>query len=118
MAGLFSSMFTTGNKVINLDSQSFEEQFKNDNNAVLIDVRTKAENTDERIPNSKLIDIMDPQFNEKIEALDKSKSYFLYCRSGNRSYHAGRAMVNKGFEKVYNLADGIIGWHGEVESGY
>jgi rhodanese-related sulfurtransferase len=38
-------------------------------------------------------------------------------RSGNRSHHAGVAMLKMGFEKVYNLAPGIIGWQGEVERG-
>lgn len=101
--------------VIDLDSSTFEKQLKEDKDAVLIDVRTKGEHDEIRIPNSKLIDIMDPLFNDKIDQLDRSKSYYLYCRSGNRSYHAGRAMINKGFTKVYNLEPGIIGWMGETE---
>jgi rhodanese-related sulfurtransferase len=109
--------FGTTNKVnvIDLDSSEFEKQLKEDKDAVLIDVRTKSEHDEIRIPNSELIDIMDPQFSEKIDQLDKTKSYYLYCRSGNRSYHAGRAMINKGFTKVYNLEPGIIGWMGETE---
>jgi rhodanese-related sulfurtransferase len=109
--------FGTTNKVnvIDLDSSTFEKQLKEDKDAVLIDVRTKGEHDEVRIPNSKLIDIMDPLFNDKIDQLDRSKSYYLYCRSGNRSYHAGRAMINKGFTKVYNLEPGIIGWMGETE---
>jgi rhodanese-related sulfurtransferase len=90
---------------------------KSDPDAVLIDVRTKDEFDEARIPNSKLINLMDPTFHDQIAALDKSKSYYVYCRSGNRSYHAGNMMVKMGFEKVYNLASGIIGWHGNVE-GY
>ena len=106
-----------GNKqgVINLDSETFEKQMNEDENAVLIDVRTPAEYEESHIPNSKLLDMMNPSFKEEIEKLDKDKSYYLYCRSGNRSYHAGQAMVNMGFEKVYNLEEGIIGWYGPVE---
>jgi rhodanese-related sulfurtransferase len=109
--------FGSANKVdvIDLDSQTFESQMKSDENAVLIDVRTKGEHEEVRIPNSKLIDIMNPAFIEEIEKLDKDKSYYLYCRSGNRSYHAGRAMIQKGFSKVYNLEPGIIGWMGDTE---
>ncbi|MDZ7767023.1 MAG: rhodanese-like domain-containing protein [Melioribacteraceae bacterium] len=109
--------FGTSSKinVIDLNSESFEKQMNEDENAVLIDVRTKAEHDEVRIPNSKLIDLMNPAFNEEIDKLDKDKSYFLYCRSGNRSYHAGRAMINKGFTKVYNLEPGIIGWMGDTE---
>ena len=102
-------------KVIDLDASSFEQQFKGDADAVLIDVRTKGEHDEVKIPNSKLIDLTSPMFLDEIENLDKEKSYYLYCRSGNRSYHAGRAMIDRGFEKVYNLAPGIIGWRGETE---
>ncbi len=110
-------IFNPANKVqvIDLDSSTFEKQVKEDNDAVLIDVRTKSEHDEVKIPNSLLIDIMDQMFLEKIEQLDKDKTYYLYCRSGNRSYHAGRAMIQRGFTKVYNLEPGIIGWMGEVE---
>ncbi len=116
--GLLNSLFGQQNGVANLDSQSFQDQYKQDADAVLLDVRTAGENAEARIPNSKLIDIMSPTFQQDIEKLDKSKSYYVYCRSGNRSYHAGKMMSKLGFEKVYNLAGGIIDWQGEVESGY
>lgn len=115
--GVFGTFFQSGNTVANLDSEEFESQMKNDPDAVLIDVRTREEHEDARIPNSKLINLMDHTFQDQIAALDKNKSYYVYCRSGNRSYHAGNMMVKMGFEKVYNLASGIIGWHGDVE-GY
>ena len=103
------------NLVENLDAQTFEKKVAEDKNAVLLDVRTSMENQMVRIPNSILIDINSPMFMQEIEKLDKSKSYYVYCRSGNRSFHAGNYMLKVGFEKVYNLESGIIGWHGEKE---
>jgi len=112
----FISTFLKGNLAIqNLDANSFEMQMKGDKDAVLLDVRTQAEHYDARIPNSILLDLMNPHFIDELVKLDKSKSYYLYCRSGNRSYHAGREMAKLGFEKVYNLSSGIIGWNGEIE---
>ena len=110
-------LFGTSNKakVVDLDSETFEQQLKEDKSAVLIDVRTKPEHDEVKIPNSLLIDLMNPEFSDEVEKLDKEKSYYLYCRSGNRSYHAGRAMIKKGFDRVYNLEPGIIGWTGETE---
>ena len=35
--------------------------------------------------------------------LDKDKTYYLYCRSGNRSGQAARIMKSKGFDNVYNV---------------
>lgn len=118
MNSILSSILGTQNKLVNLDSQSFEKLFTEDSNAVLLDVRTPMEFSEERIPNSILIDLYNPNFAVEIQKLDKTKSYFVYCRSGNRSYHAGRQMVQMGFEKIYNLEPGIIGWHGDVESDY
>lgn len=101
--------------VENLDSETFKNKLKEDSEAVLLDVRTPVEHQMERIPDSILIDIYNPMFREEIEKLDRNKSYYVYCRSGNRSFHAGNYMLQMGFEKVYNLKPGIIGWNGEKE---
>lgn len=101
--------------VENLDAVSFEKKFSEDQDAVLLDVRTLIEHQMERIPNSILIDINSPVFMQEIDKLDKSKSYYVYCRSGNRSFHAGNYMLKSGFEKVYNLEPGIKGWQGKKE---
>lgn len=105
----------TTNSVINLDSESFSEKFKSDSQGVLLDVRTSQEFSAGHIPDSKLIDIYLPTFAEKISELDKEKNYYVYCRSGNRSYHAGVFMLQQGFKTVYNLADGIHDWHEPLE---
>ena len=101
--------------VENLDAKTFEKKMEEDKDAVLLDVRTPMEHHMVRIPNSLLIDINSPTFTEEIEKLDKSRSYYVYCRSGNRSFHAGNYMLKIGFEKVYNLEPGIIGWNGKKE---
>ena len=101
--------------VENLDAKMFEKRVTEDKEAILLDVRTPMEHQMVRIPNSILIDINSPTFVQEIEKLDKNKSYYVYCRSGNRSFHAGNYMLKAGFEKVYNLEPGIIGWQGQKE---
>ena len=101
--------------VENLDAKAFEKKMAEDKDAVLLDVRTPMEHQMVRIPNSILIDINNPIFMQEVEKLDKNKSYYVYCRSGNRSFHAGNYMLSAGFEKVYNLEPGIIGWNGKKE---
>ena len=114
--GIFSNFFGS-NKSFDLDVNTFSEKIKNDKNAVILDVRTKEEFLDLRIPNSELIDIYKPDFLSNIEKLDRSKNYYIYCRSGNRSGTAVRQMVKLGFENVYHLKHGIISWKGKVERG-
>ena len=101
--------------VENLDTDSFRQKLEEDMDKVLLDVRTPVEHQKVRIPNSILIDISNPMFMQEIDKLDRRKSYFVYCRSGNRSFHAGNYMLKIGFEKVYNLQPGILGWNGEKE---
>jgi rhodanese-related sulfurtransferase len=98
-----------------LDSASFAAKINNDKNAVIIDVRTQMEYNEGHLAGSLLIDISSPSFMDEIEKLDRSKSYYIYCRSGNRSWHAGNYMLKQGFPTVAHLRPGIIGWHGPIE---
>lgn len=84
--------------------------------AVIIDVRTDDEVADGMIPNALHHDIFNAQgFMEALESLDKSKEYYIYCRSGNRSGQACQIMQQLGFEKTYNLLEGFSAWDGEVQ---
>ena len=103
------------NDIINLSAIEFSQKIKSDNSAVIIDVRTPQEFSDGHIPTSKLIDIYNPTFQSKILELDRSKNYYIYCRSGNRSYHAGVFMLAEGFTSVQHLEEGIISWTEKLE---
>jgi rhodanese-related sulfurtransferase len=48
-------------------------------------------------------------FKNEIEQLDKNKTYFVYCRSGNRSGQACMMMSDLSL-KAYNLIGGIGAW--------
>ncbi len=88
-----------------------------DNNAVVLDVRTPEEVAEGIIPNAKHIDIFKGQgFIDEIETLDKSKTYFVYCKAGGRSGQACAVMNQLGFKKAYNLLGGFSQWQGEVSS--
>jgi rhodanese-related sulfurtransferase len=97
------------NKQMNLHGSEFKAQFEQDSNAVLLDVRTPAEYNGGHIPNSINLDIMSYNFRNEIEQLDKNKTYFVYCRSGNRSGQACMMMSDLGL-KAYNLIGGIGAW--------
>lgn len=99
----------------NLSALEFYSKISSDEDAIILDVRTKLEYNDGHIPNSILIDIYNPKFPQKISELDKSKNYYIYCRSGNRSYHAGVFMLNEGFNSVQHLEDGILSWTENLE---
>lgn len=80
-----------------------ESTFAGQQNNIIVDVRTPAEYAEDHVPNSLNIDFYNPQFLAQLAKLDRSKSYSLYCRSGNRSGQALQIMKQLGFEKVENL---------------
>jgi rhodanese-related sulfurtransferase len=100
---------------MDLDQGKWLQKYNETKNSKIIDVRTLQEFKEIRIPDSENIDFYDPQnFIKKITLLDKDASYFLYCKSGVRSYNSCIIMKDMGFENVYNLAGGISNWNGEV----
>ncbi len=100
---------------MNLAQEVWVDQLKNDENAVILDVRTEDECNEGMIPEAINIDIYKGQgFIYLIEELDKSKNYYVYCKSGGRSGQACSIMNQLGFENAYNLLGGMLEWNGEV----
>jgi rhodanese-related sulfurtransferase len=80
---------------------------------MILDVRTPEEVASGYISGSVNIDIKAPDFQEKINALSKDKTYIVYCKRGGRSSKAFDMMKEKGFAKVYNMLGGIMKWKEE-----
>ncbi len=82
---------------------------------VLLDVREphEAEIADlpevgqHRIPMGELL--------ERLDELDPDAPLVVYCRSGSRSAWAVRQLQGRGFEEVWNLEGGVLGWRAEVD---
>lgn len=100
---------------MDLSQEEWAEQLATDDNAFVLDVRTPNEVEEGYIPKAENIDIYLGQgFLDALEELDKSKNYYVYCRSGNRSAQACAIMNSVGFESTYNLEGGFVNWEGEV----
>ena len=103
-------------KMINLSETEWLKLHDESEESVIIDVRTDDEFSTGYIGGAVNIDFyMGNKFISEIDKLDKSKSYFIYCKSGARSGQTCELMKQKGFKKVYNLEGGILGWTGELE---
>ena len=74
-----------------------------DTHAVIIDCRTPGETAGGTVTGAIQMDWLAGAWTEKaIAGLDPTKSYYLYCRSGNRSGQATKLLRAKGFESVFN----------------
>jgi len=85
----------------------------NRGNFVIIDVRTPEEYTEGHIENAINLNYYSKTFEDKLDKLDKSKTYLIYCRSARRSGMALDTMKQLGFTKVYHMLGGIIQWKAE-----
>ena len=104
---MFGSFFSK--KENDLDGKTFRQKFEETNNAELIDVRTSAEFASGTIKGAKNMDLMSADFQSEVQKLDSQKSYFLFCRSGNRSGSAASLFEKLGL-KSFNLVGGVGSW--------
>lgn len=89
------------------------KEYEKEENAVLLDVRTREEFAQGHIPKSK---------NLPLQVIDKAGKFidnenvpvFVYCRSGGRSSMAQEMLKSMGYKNVKNLG-GINGYNGRVE---
>lgn len=99
--------------MIELTQNDWASKLEADLQSVTIDVRTQEEVEEGMIPQALHIDIYKAQeFISKLENLDKSVNYYLYCRSGSRSAQACSIMDQLGFKSTFNLVGGFLEWTG------
>lgn len=100
---------------MDLTQEEWALKSSQDTNGVILDVRTDDEWNDGHIPNAVQNDIYGGQaFVYGLDELDKTKNFYVYCRSGGRSSQACAVMNQLGFENVFNLLGGITDWDGEI----
>lgn len=98
-----------------INQQEWKELLSEDNNAVILDVRTPEEQAEGIIKNAICLDIYKPEeFISGLEKLDKTKNYYVYCKAGSRSANACQVMDQMGFVQTYNLLGGVSLWTGEL----
>tara|TARA_B100001758_G_C18403624_1_gene610564 strand:- start:106 stop:810 length:705 start_codon:yes stop_codon:yes gene_type:complete len=109
----FFSCETIDSQVItNIDAEQFFKKI-NENNGIIIDVRTPEEFHSGHINEATNINFYDEDFIDKLQIVRKDLPIYIYCRSGGRSSLAATKMEELGFAKVYNLSRGIDAWYSD-----
>ena len=100
-------------QVKEINVEQLKQKVEDNENIVLYDIRSEGEVAQGIIKDSIYIPMhLIPL---KLNEIPKDKDVILYCRSGVRSYHACKFLMQEGFDNVYNLAGGIISW---ARTGY
>lgn len=118
----FSLMMAACGETDKKDTSSFQQvnaeeakaMMDQEDNYVILDVRTQEEYEEGHIPNAVLLP--DYEVEDKAEQilLDKEQTIFVYCRSGNRSKSASEILVSLGYSNVIEFG-GINDWPYEIE---
>ena len=111
MLSILGFMGCNAQRGSSIDSKEAYGLIKADSNIAILDVRTAKEFADGHVAGAVNIDVNQTDFAQKIDQLDRSKTYIVYCRSGRRSSKAVGIMATKGFKNLYNVSDGFLGWN-------
>ncbi len=106
----FFTVFYLGFLDKNLESVSpveFAENVVNNEDIILIDVRTSKEFSEGHLPGAVNIDYHSFDFKDAISEMDRKERYAIYCRSGRRSARVLSLMEDMGFRYVIDLSGGI-----------
>lgn len=94
--------------VQDLTIEEYNQDFDGKQEYQLIDVREVEEWEDIRLPNT--VNIPMSEFEERIDEISEDLPIVLVCRTGGRSQQMGDVLVANGYEGVYNLLEGTMGW--------
>ena len=81
----------------------------------LLDVREHFERRIADLPDRGQHQIPTGELLARLGEMDRAAELVVYCRSGGRSAWAVRVLQERGFERVFNLKGGILGWRQEVD---
>jgi rhodanese-related sulfurtransferase len=108
---MFGSMM---NSIKEIDAAQLADWMENQAEPFrIIDVREMREISQGTIPGAEPLPLATLPF--RLNEMDSNEKYVLICRSGARSAHACMFLQKQGFNNVYNLSGGLIGWaHGNL----
>ena len=90
-----------------INPEEVYEIIKNDEDYLIVDVRTKEEYNSGHLEGALLLPVQ--ELEERLGELPMDKPIIVYCRSGNRSRTAAEILVNNGFKQIYDMG-GISDW--------
>ena len=86
------------------------DEHNRDDKFAILDIRTPGEFQSGHLAKSIPIDFYSPTFADQLSRLDKTKTYLVYCRTGNRSTKSLQLFKKLKFQKVYHMTFGISDW--------
>jgi phage shock protein E len=96
--------------VKNVEADQAAKLLQENKKIVVLDVRTPEEFAAGHIAGATNLDFHNPDFEKKLSALDKTKSYLVHCAAGGRSAKTRDLMKKYQFQSIYHLEGGLKAW--------
>jgi len=103
---------STEAQIISISVEEVLKIIENDEDYIIVDVRTKDEYGGGHLEGALLIPVQ--ELEGRLDELAKDDALIVYCRSGGRSRNASEILVSNGFQRVYDMG-GINTWN---DKGY
>ena len=97
-----------------ISSEEAKKIIDNEENYIILDVRTEEEYKEGHIPDAINIPNEEISIETTNNLTDKDQLILVYCRSGNRSKEASKKLVELGYTNVYDFG-GINDWKYDIE---
>lgn len=98
------------NVILNDD---LKQKDMDDSSFTILDVREEIEFFIGHIPEA--VNLPLGEVKDHLVKLNKNQTYYIICRTGNRSDFACHLLAENGFLNVYNVLPGMSEWDGEIE---
>lgn len=93
-------------KIESISAEVLEEQLKDNNHTIVLDVRKPSEYEAEHVEQAQLFPL-DYIF-DNLDQLDADASYFVHCRSGYRSMIASSILKSLGYHNLIEIKGGFV----------
>ena len=100
-------------KISEISVHELNKMLKNQEDFLLLDVRTDHEVLLSKINNS--IHIPMNEIPNRLDEIATDKEIIVQCKSGKRSAKVCEFLLNQNFSNVKNLTGGIIAWSKEID---
>lgn len=109
IAGMIVSPVKQSTGYNRITAEEAKSRIDSGDEVIILDVRTEEEYNAQHIPNAVLIP--NETITDKMPELlpDLDAEILVYCRSGNRSAHAAKKLIEIGYTNVHDFG-GIISW--------
>lgn len=93
-----------------IEAPQLAELMGQDTDIQVVDIRQPAEIASGTVPGAEVMPMHTIPL--RIQEIKQDKPVILVCRSGARSAQACMFLAQNGYENIYNLRGGMMGWAG------